>query len=96
MKSITVSVDDETCRHLQVGAARSGTSVSVLTPRHLKSLVSENPEGVDACDRSKDDECARRRRLLSEVLSDSDARGVGLSMADNLSRDALLDRDAFR
>ena len=93
MKSITVSVDDETCRQLQVGAARSGTSVSVLV---LRSLVGENPEGVDACDSSKDDECARRRKLMSEVLSDSDVRGVGLSMADNLSRDALHDRDALR
>ena len=41
-------------------------------------------------------EFERRRRLLNEVFADFDARGVGLRMADNLSREALYDRDALR
>ena len=31
----------------------------------------------------------RRGRLLREVVADFDRRGVGLRMADNLSREAL-------
>ena len=38
----------------------------------------------------------RRRRLLDDVLADFDLRGVGLRMADNLTRDALYDRGARR
>lgn len=34
-----------------------------------------------------------RRRLLAEVLADFDARGVGLDMSENLSREELYDRD---
>ena len=34
----------------------------------------------------------RRRRLLSEVVADFDARGVGLRMSENLPRDQLYDR----
>lgn len=41
-------------------------------------------------------ESERCRRLLSEVLEDFDARGVGLPMAENLPREDLYDRDALR
>ncbi len=37
-------------------------------------------------------ELQRRRRLLSEVVADFDARGVGLRMSENLPRDQLYDR----
>ena len=37
-----------------------------------------------------------RRRLLAEVTSDFDARGVGLDMSENLSREDLYDRDRAR
>ena len=37
-----------------------------------------------------------RRRLLAEVLADFDARGVGLDMSENLSREELYDRDRAR
>ena len=35
-------------------------------------------------------------RELEEVLADFDARGVGLNMSDNLSREELYDRDRAR
>ena len=38
----------------------------------------------------------RRRRLFDEVFADFDARGVGLRMTDNLSREAVHDRAAIR
>ena len=37
-----------------------------------------------------------RRRLLAEVVADFDARGIGLDMSENLSRDELYDRDRAR
>ena len=37
-----------------------------------------------------------RRRLLAEVLADFDARGIGLDMSENLSREELYDRDRAR
>lgn len=37
-----------------------------------------------------------RRRLLTEVVADFDARGVGLDMSENLSREELYDRDRAR
>ena len=37
-----------------------------------------------------------RRRKLDEVLADFDARGVGLDMSENLSREELYDRDRAR
>lgn len=37
-----------------------------------------------------------RRRLLAEVFADFDARGVGLDMSENLSREELYDRDRAR
>ncbi len=40
-------------------------------------------------------ECDRRRDMLNQVLADFDARGVGLHMSDNLTRDVLYDRDAL-
>ena len=94
MKNITVSVDDETYRLSRVRAARLGTSISALVRGYLISFVRQNADGAEGGARSKGAECAHRRKLLSEVLSDFDARGVGLRMADNLSRDALYDRDA--
>lgn len=38
----------------------------------------------------------RRRRHLNEVFEDFDARGVGLRMSDNLTREELYDRDRAR
>lgn len=37
-----------------------------------------------------------RRKLLRELFADFDARGVGVDMADNLSREELYDRDRTR
>ena len=37
-----------------------------------------------------------RRRKFDEVVADFDARGVGLDMSENLSREELYDRDRAR
>ena len=96
MKNITVSVDDETHRLARIRAAELETSVSALVRNYLKNLVDprsrrETP-GVPRVETAQE----RRSRLLNEVLADFEARGVGLSMADNLPREALYERDDSR
>ena len=94
MKVVSIPIDEETYRLSLDRAARLGTSVPALLRDYLNSFVRDAGGGDDP---SEETEIARRRRLLAEILADFEARGVGLrGMADNLSRDALHDRDAAR
>ncbi len=93
MKTITVSVDDDTWRRSRARAARLGTSVPVLVRSYLTELAHENlDDGIEEADAALS-ECDRRRDMLNQVLADFDARGVGLDISDNLSRNALYDHD---
>ena len=96
MKNITVSVDEETYRLSCVRAARLGTSVSALVRGYMKSLAHGKGDGREVDDGSEAAECDHRRSLLNKVFADFEARGVGLHMSNNLSREALYDRDAPR
>ena len=87
MKNITVSIDDETYRLSHEKAAEEGTSVSALVQGYLADLA----EGRVTATRFE-----RLARLQEEIQADIDARGGGLRMKDNLPREALYDRDAFR
>jgi hypothetical protein len=87
MKNITVSVDDETYRRSRIKAAEAGTSVSALVKSFLVGLSA----GQEA-----ETEFDRLQRLQEETLAGIRARGADLRAADNLSRDALHDRDALR
>ena len=91
MRNITVAVDDETYRRSRIRAAELDTSVSALVRGFLQDLVEGRAQGAPA--ETKEE---RRRRLLEEVLADFNARGVGVSVAGNLSRDELYDRDRAR
>ena len=96
MKNITVSVDEETHRLARIRAAEMDTSVSALVRNYLKTLVDPRyRRGMPDLPRVETAQ-ERRSRLLKEVLADFEARGVGLSMADNVSREALYDRDDSR
>ena len=86
MKTITVSVDEETYWFSRIKAAEAGTSVSALVRAYLIELV----QG-----RIAETQFDRLRRLQDETLKAIHARGAGLNSADNLSRDALHDRDAL-
>ena len=87
MRNITVSVDEETYRLARVRAAESDTSVSALVREFLEELVHGE---------TREERFARLERLQDEVFAEIKARGGGLRAADNLSRDELYDRDAFR
>ena len=88
MRNITVSVDEETHRLARIRAAELDTSVSALVREYLKGLARRDGRGAAEPNRIETAD-ERRRRLFDAVLADFDARGVGLRMADNLSRDAL-------
>lgn len=89
MKNITVTVDEGTYRLACVRAAELETTVAALVEHYLRSLAVESSEGPDAVAEGE-----WRGRRLQEVVADFDARGVGLRMAGNLTREELYDRGA--
>ena len=86
-KNITVSVDAETYRNARIMAAESNTSVSALVRSFLVRL--SQGQVVDR-------EYEKLRRLQEETLAAIRARGAGLDSADNLNRDELHEKNAFR
>ena len=87
MKNITVSVDEETYRLARIRAAEEGTTVSALVRTYLQGLTeTEDPAMLHQ----------RMNTLREDILNAYIARSGGLRMSDNLSRDALHDRDALR
>ena len=95
MRNITVSVDRETHRLARIRAAELDTSVSALVRRYLRSLATGEADPAGA-DKQFETPLQRRRRRLNEVFEDFDARGVGLRMSENLTREELYDRDGAR
>ena len=87
MKNITVSVDEEIYRLARIKAAEEGTTVSALVRNYLMGLCQGE---------SREQRFQRLQKLQDEVLAAYIARSGGLHMSENLPRDALYDRDAFR
>lgn len=96
MRNITVSVDEDTHRLARVRAAELNTSVSALVREYLQSLVDPRNQGRSPNLPRVPTAEEQRSRSLNEVLTDFDARRIGLDMAENLPRDALYDRDDSR
>ena len=88
MRNITISVDEETYRLARIRAAELDTSVSALVRDYLKSLASDS--------RDAEKEAGHRRELMQQVFQDFEARGVGLRMSENLTREELYDRTRAR
>ena len=93
MKNITVSVDEETHRSARIRAAELGTSVSALVRNYLRTLSRDSLGGASTplSGAATMGAGALRRTELDDVVADFEARGVGLRMADNLTRDELYD-----
>lgn len=85
MKNITISVDDDLYRRARIKAAEQDTSVSALVKGFLATLVAGAPA-------SARDWKGEQEALLDAIRQ----RHPGFNSADNLSRDALHDRDALR
>ena len=92
MKRITVSLDDETHRIAKAKAAGKGTSVSAMVREYLTSLTDADPEAEYSATAGTENS----EKTLSEVIADIRARGGGLRSSDNLTREELHDRNAFR
>ena len=89
MKTISVTVDDDTHRRLRTMAVEQGTSVSALVREHMLRVLN----GSDRAD-SAETEPERRRRRLKELLDDFQRRGIGLDMKDNQTREEMYQRGA--
>ena len=81
MKSITVSIDDETYQRTCAKAAEAGTDIDELVRAYLCEYA-ETPE-------ERFDRLLKHQEKLFESM---DARGDGLDSRENLSRAELYDR----
>ena len=84
MKTITVSVDDETYRRTCARAAEAGTDVDEIVRAYLCEYA-ETPEERDA----------RLKRQMQAFWEKLDERG-GLRSAENISREEIYDPAARR
>lgn len=82
MQTITVVVDDETYRLAEIKAAENGTSVSEMVKDYLSGLA-----GVDT---------PTEEESFRDILAAIRAEHPGFKAADNLPREELYDRNAFR
>ncbi len=91
MKTISVSVDDETHRLARIRAAQTGTTVSAMMRDLLTALLQYpvRPESAET-------EPQRRARLLDEVLERFEREGIGVDTSKILTRDEMYDRNASR
>ncbi len=96
MRNITVSIDDQTYRRSRIRAAELDTSVSALVRHYLHRLA--QGENLDCSTEKATAETERERRehVLHEVFEDIRATRPGFRASENLPREALYDRDAFR
>ena len=92
MKKITVSLDDETHRLAKIKAAERGTSVSAMVRAYLNGLVREESRA----DALIAPESEKPEKTLDEVIEAIFARGGGIDPRENLTREELYDRNAFR
>ena len=91
MKTISVSVDEETHRLARIRAAETGTTVSAMMRDMLLETLKRPAEPGQA-----ETEPERRARLLSEVLDRFRKEGIGVDTSQLLTREELYDRNATR
>ena len=85
MKTISVSVENETHRRARIRAAETGTTVSAM----MRSLLIEFLQRPAA--EAAETESRKRARLLDEVLEEFRRDGVGVDTGGILSREELYD-----
>ena len=93
MREATITVDDETYRHACARALELDTSVSALVLGFLRRLAPDAGRRARRESHFLESVLERRRRLFDEIFADFTARGVGLRMADNLSREELYEQN---
>ena len=91
MKTISVSVNDETHRLARIRAAETGTTVSAMMRELLTALLQRPPDDVQL-----ETEPERRRRRLAEIMDEFERKGIGLSASERLSREEMYNTRAPR
>ncbi|MYC35422.1 MAG: ribbon-helix-helix protein, CopG family [Chloroflexi bacterium] len=92
MKKITISLDDETHRRAKEWAAKRGMSVSAMVRDYLASLTDSDGDVEYLASTGKEES----EKTLDEVIEAIFARGGGIDPRENLTREELHDRNAFR
>ena len=90
MKTISVSVENETHRRARIRAAETGTTVSAMM-RNLLVEFLQRPAEEPA-----ETEPQKRARLLDEALEGFRREGIGVDTGSILSRDEIYARNAPR
>ena len=88
MKTISVSVDDETHRLARIRAAETGTTVSAMMRDLLTALLQSPPE--------TETKGEKHRRELMELAEEFQREGIGISMSENQTREEMYLRNAPR
>ena len=91
MKTISVTVDEETHRQARIRAAETGTTVSAMMRDLLTTLLQSPPSNAQV-----ETEPERRRRRLAEIMDEFQRKGIGLDASQRLSREEVYDRNAAR
>lgn len=91
VKTISLSVDDETHRLAQIRAAQTGTNVPAMMPEILPETLKRPAEPGPV-----ETEPERRDPLLDEALERFRREGVGVDTGQLLTREELYDRNAAR
>lgn len=91
MKTISVTVGDDTHRKLRIMAAEQGTSVSAMIRNHMKSLLDPASQATLAETKSE-----KHRRELMELAEEFKRKGIGISMSENQTREEMYQRNAPR
>lgn len=91
MKTISVSVDEDTHRLARIRAAETGTTVSAMMRDMLLETLKRPAEPG-----SVETEPETRGRLLGEVLDRFKREGIGVDTSQLLTREELYDRNAAR
>ena len=91
MKTISVTVEDETHRRLRIMAAEQGTSVCSMIRNHMKRIL-------DSASRTTPGETIseKHRRELMELAEEFERNGIGISVAENQTREEMYQRNATR
>lgn len=90
MKTISVSVENETHRRACIRAAENGTTVSAMM-RNLLVEFLQRPAAEPA-----ETEHQKRARMLDEVLEGFRSNGVGVDTGSTLSREEIYERNVPR
>ena len=90
MKTISVSVENETHRRARIRAAENGTTVSAM----MRSLLIEFLQSPAA--EPAETEHQKRARLLDEVIEGFRSNRVGVDTGSTLSREEIYEGNAPR